>query len=42
MEALIKTKVRNRLKSDTTNKLLYVCANNRLNTKTTAVLYCEP
>ena len=41
MEALIKTKVRNRLKSETTNKLLYVCANNRLNTKTTAVLYCE-
>ena len=42
MEALIKTKVRNRLASDTTNKLLYICANNRLNTKTTAVLYCEP
>ena len=42
MEAMIKTKVRNRLASETTNKLLYICANNRLNTKTTAVLYCEP
>jgi hypothetical protein len=45
MEALVKTKVRNRLASETTNKLLYICgicANNRLNAKTTAVLYCEP
>jgi hypothetical protein len=35
-------KMRNRLASETTNKLLYICANNRLNTNTMAVMYCEP
>ena len=33
MEGIIKTKVRNRLKSETTNKLLYICANTRLSTR---------
>ena len=37
-EAMCKTKARNRLKSVTTDKVLYVCCNSRLESKTKAIL----
>ena len=42
LEAMAKTKARNRLSSVTTDKLVFVCANNRLAQKNQAVLYQEP
>jgi hypothetical protein len=39
---MCKTKARNRLKSDTTDKVLYVCCNSRLESKTNDILYREP
>ena len=42
MEAMFKTKARNRLKSLTTDHLLYVCANKRLARKNGSVLFQQP
>ena len=42
MEAMFKTKARNRLKSLTTDHLLYVCANKRLARKCGSVLFQQP
>jgi hypothetical protein len=39
---MCKTKARNRLKSVTTDKVLYVCCNSRLESKTKDILYREP
>jgi hypothetical protein len=39
---MCKTKARNRLKSETTDKVLYVCCNSRLESKTKDILYREP
>ena len=41
LEAMAKTKTRNRLKSDTVDKLVYICANKRLQQKNEAILYQE-
>jgi len=41
-EAMFKTKARNRLKSDTTDKLLYVCVNERLAKQCGSVLFQQP
>jgi hypothetical protein len=39
---MCKSKARNRLKSQTTDKVLYVCCNSRLADKTNSILYQEP
>jgi hypothetical protein len=41
MEGVCKSKMRNRLLSETTNKVVYVCANSRLRDKVQAPLYTE-
>ena len=41
LEAMAKTKSRNRLKSITTDKVLYICCNERLKQKTQKILYQE-
>jgi hypothetical protein len=41
MEAMCKTMKRNRLKSETVNKVVFICANMRLQQKNQAILYQE-
>jgi hypothetical protein len=41
LEAMAKTKTRNRLKSVTADKVVYICANKRLQQKNEAILYQE-